>query len=379
VWAFNIVSLTEVKDLFKFFPERWTSGTYPKLDWIQVEISSYCNANCIYCPQAAYRNNWQQRYLPLEVFRRLIPAFRKTGLVYLQGWGEPFTHRGFLEMLRVAKHAGCRVGTTTNGTLLNRDLIEKLVNEGLDVIGFSLAGVDAKNDAIRKGTYIKAVLGSVEELHRAKAKYGSNNPRIHLAYMLLRSGLEDLEKLPGFLATAGADQTVVSSLSLVVDPALENEAVLASGEKAYLDLKDRLMDVGEGCAALGAHVHFHIVSPLKQDFRCSENVTQAVVVGSNGSLSPCVMKQIPAAGDNFHYFKGEKCQLEKLDFGNIIEESLHTVWHKKSTQSFLRKIRNGDPPQACRNCWKGWIDNSISHKDRAEEYHLVNHLKMFRA
>ena len=144
----------------------------PKLDWIQVEVSSYCNADCIYCPHTAYKQNWRNRYLSMEAFTNLVPAFSTTKLVYLQGWGEPFTHPQFFEMLKLAKKAGCRVGTTTNGTLLNRHLIEKLVIEGLDIVGFSLAGMDEKNDTIRRGTHIKIVLNCMEEIHRAKQKYG---------------------------------------------------------------------------------------------------------------------------------------------------------------------------------------------------------------
>ena len=67
-------------------------------------------------------------------------------------------------MLRIAKKAGCMVGTKTNGTILGREYIEKLVNEGMDIIGFSLAGVDEKNDSIRKGTYIKKVLHCIDRI-----------------------------------------------------------------------------------------------------------------------------------------------------------------------------------------------------------------------
>jgi hypothetical protein len=34
---------------------RWFPKSYPNLDWIQVEVSSYCNAGCIYCPHTAYK------------------------------------------------------------------------------------------------------------------------------------------------------------------------------------------------------------------------------------------------------------------------------------------------------------------------------------
>ena len=213
----------------------------PNLDWIQVEISSYCNADCIYCPHTAYKQNWRNRYLSMEAFTNLVPAFSTTKLVYLQGWREPFTHPQFFEMVRLAKEAGCRVGTTSNGTLLNHDIIARLINEGLDIIGFSLAGVDEKNDRIRKGTRIKKVLESMEEIHRAEQKYVSDTPAIHVAYMLLRCGIDELEKLPEFLSHAVADQTVVSSLSFVASPAMKSESILATGEKEYSELKQRLI------------------------------------------------------------------------------------------------------------------------------------------
>jgi MoaA/NifB/PqqE/SkfB family radical SAM enzyme len=338
------------------FIKRLFSYSYPQLDWIQVEISSDCNASCIYCPHTAFRANWQNRYLPLEAFQNLVPAFAGTHLVYLQGWGEPFTHPRFFEMLRIAKEAGCRVGTTTNATLLNRPTIEKIVDQGLDVIGFSLAGVDEKNDRIRRGTCIKKVLACMEEIHRAKNKYGADKPEIHIAYMLLRSGLDDLKKLPEFLSDTGAAQTVVSSLSYVVSPEMEKESVLASREK-YSELKDRLLDVGREAVKRGSDVHFHLVSPVQNNFSCSENIPRAVVVGSDGSLSPCVMKQIPVRGENVYCINGQTCVQQNLSFGKIQKQSLKTIRHGKQCRQFIREFRNGKGPVACQDCLKKQIEN----------------------
>jgi len=334
------------------FPRR-----HPALDWIQVEISSTCNASCIYCPHGAFRTNWQSRFLSLDAFRKLIPALRKTNLAYLQGWGEPFMHPQFFEMLQIAKASGCMVGTTTNGNLLDRGFIEKLVAQGLDVIGFSLAGIDKRNDKIRRGTQIKKVLKSIEEIHRVKDKYGAHRPEIHIAYMLLRSGLDDLEKLPEFLANTGAAQTVVSSLSYVVSPEMEREAVLARGKEGYSELKHRLLEVRGEATKREVDMHFHLVSPLRNNFSCSENVSKAVVVGSDGSLSPCVMKQIPVRGDNYYFTDGQKRLQQNLSFGNIQQEALKTIWHHKDYRQFIREFRSGHTPVACRNCLKKQIEN----------------------
>ena len=339
-----------------FLKHLW-QNTYPNLDWIQVEISSYCNGKCIYCPHTEYKKNWQNRYLPMEVFQNLIPALAKTRLVYLQGWGEPFTHPHFFDMLRIAKKAGCMVGTTTNGMLLNRGNIERLVNEDLDVIGFSLAGVDENNNSVRKGTQIKRVLECIDEIHKAKSKYLVDRPQIHIAYMLMRSGLDDLVKLPKFLANAGIAQTVISSLSLVVNPAMEAESILASGEVEFLELKNRLFDVRKAAVNLGTEVHFHIVSPFMEEFHCGENIGCAIVVGTDGSVSPCVMAQVPVEGENSYYFRGRRQKLRKLSFGNIGDDSLNTIWHRKEYKRFVGTFLRGEPPAFCLNCLKRFISN----------------------
>jgi MoaA/NifB/PqqE/SkfB family radical SAM enzyme len=329
--------------------------SYPRLDWIQVEVSSYCNADCIYCPHTAYRKNWQNRHLPMEVFERLIPAFAKTKLIYLQGWGEPFLHPDFFAMLQSAKQAGCLAGTTSNATILNDKTIERLVGEGLDVIGFSLAGIDEKNNVIRRGTSIKKTLACIETFQRIKSRQATENLRIHIAYMLLASGLADLERLPEFLANTGADQTVISSLSLAVNPAMDEEARLVRMPEDSGQLRQRLLEIKDAAAKQGAQVHFHLVAPQSADFKCSENVARAVVVGSAGSISPCVFTCMPVLEENFYYLKGQKQTQQNLSFGNIQTEDLNTIWHRKAYQEFVRAHARGKMPVICRNCYKGFV------------------------
>ena len=140
-------------------PLRWASWFCPRLDWIQVEITSHCNAACVYCPHTVYRDAWLDRHMTTDSFRKLSVALSKSRLVYLQGWGEPLTHPEFFEMVRMAKAVGCRVGTTTNGMSLDEEQCLRLVQEGVDIVAFSLAGVDERSDLIRQGTRFQAGVG----------------------------------------------------------------------------------------------------------------------------------------------------------------------------------------------------------------------------
>jgi hypothetical protein len=58
----------------------------PRFDWIQVEVTTHCQASCTYCPHTVYREHWAGRHLALATFRRLLPVLKRARLVHLQGW-----------------------------------------------------------------------------------------------------------------------------------------------------------------------------------------------------------------------------------------------------------------------------------------------------
>ncbi len=328
---------------------------YPRLDWIQIDISSYCGAECIYCPHTAYQKNWANRYLDDSIYELLRPAFQKTRLVYLQGWGEPFTHPNFFKFLDLAKRDGAMVGTTTNGTLITQQAADQIVDKGLDILCFSLAGIDKKNDAIRKGAPLKKVLHAIEKIHRAKNKYKTDRPGIHIAFMLLRSGLSDLEKLPDFVSETGANQTVVSSLSLVTRRELIKESMLVESEKEWPELRQRFLDIRSQAASRNTDIHFHIVAPFSKRTSCSENSSRALVIGSDGTVSPCVMKNLPVNGKIDYYFNNQKITYQPLNFGNIRHDPLNLIWNSPSCRNFRKKSLRY-PLDTCTKCCKLFID-----------------------
>jgi hypothetical protein len=66
---------------------RETVSSYflPTWDWIQLEVTSHCNAACSYCPHTVYRDNWSRQHFPLDLFERLLPVLSRARLLYLQG------------------------------------------------------------------------------------------------------------------------------------------------------------------------------------------------------------------------------------------------------------------------------------------------------
>ena len=328
----------------------------PKLDWIQVEVTSCCDGDCIYCPRHVYKKQWKNRQMPLDKFRSLKPAFKKTDLVHLQGWGEPLLHPEIMEMLKIVKDCRAKVGTTTNANRLNPSMAESLVMSGLNIIGFSLAGISAeKNDSIRKGTSLDSVIKAIENLQKAKEKLQSAYPDIHVAYMLLNSNLDELENMPEFFARLKVDQVVVSSLSLVCSPELKNESVLAETELQWEELIKRVEKVQEDAVRKGVDMHFQLVSPLAWPKPCGENVARALVVDAGGEVSPCVLANVPVTAGCTYYFGQEEIEFPKSSFGNTFEKPLGRIWRNPDFRRFRKRHLRGDLPSICQKCYKSRV------------------------
>ena len=332
--------------------DRWKDRLFrPTLDWVQVEINTDCDSKCVYCPRAVLGEAWPERRMSMETFVSILPlkarydVERAPTLVHLQGWGEPFLHPQFFDMVAHAKRGGYRVSTTSNGNLMDAALAERLVAAGFETLAFSLAGVDARNDKIRRGTSIERVMQAVATVDRVKRQRGTDRPAVNIAYMLLRSGLDAIERLPGFFGGAGIDTVVVSTLGLVPSPGLAKEAILPADDDEYRVLEERCDAAAEEAARHGFSLHFQLPRPGPRTGFCRENVSSALVVSAQGLVTPCVLSRFPAQPDDASYG-------DPFVFGDLATQSMREIWWSRRYLGFRRSFRAGTPPERCGSCIK---------------------------
>ncbi len=320
----------------------------PRLSWLQIEVTSHCNAACRYCPHTLYHQDWHASHLPWPLFQSLVPVFRRTDLVYLQGWGEPFLHPDFFSMVALARQAGCRVGTTTNATLLTEEVIHRLVASGLDILAFSLTGLAARHDYWRAGTSFSQVLAALWGVAQEKRRQGRKTPQVHIAYLLLRSGLPDLVDLPQTLAGLEISQVVVSTLDLVAAPELRSEAWKLASPAELQKLSQQLAAVVRAGAQRGVTIHPPILTSGPHPV-CPENILRAAVVSAQGDVAPCVYRNLPIqSGQQYHQSLPQP--LLSCHFGNLQDQPFWTIWQQQAYRAFRRAWQRGQPPADCRSC-----------------------------
>ncbi len=323
----------------------------PRFDCIQVEVTTHCQAACSYCPHTLCRDRWTSNHLPLAMFRRLLPDLKRANLVHLQGWGEPFLHPDIFSLISLARDAGCQVGTTTNGMLLDKDMLARLVDLEVAVVAFSLAGVGENNDRVRRGARFATVLEKIKILHEIKARKGAVLPQVHVAYMLLRSGLADLACLPRALAGLGVSQVVVSTLDFVGEPALAQESLRLITPEEHREAAARLDSLVNRSRGLGLSVHGALPPPGQSPPACPENLHRALVVAADGEVTPCVFLNLPVNNATLVNAQG-KHPWERLSFGNLAGKSLTAIWKSPAYRQFRRALSRGPVSPPCHHCLK---------------------------
>lgn len=332
-------------------------------DWLQVEVSAICNASCAYCVLTCYKDQWGGELMDMQTFERLRPSFALSDMVFLQGWGEPLLHPKFWDMVRAVKSANAKVGFTTNGVPLVDKHINNLFAERVDIMGVSLAGTTAAcHEKFRQGCDFARIEKALKKISQMKRGNQAEGPSVHLAFMLLRSNWQELNRLPALAAEWGASQVVVNNLSFIGTEAMRDESLLLQPE-LWPEVSNALESAKKEAEREGILLHYYQPHMEEPCAICTENILNACFISYSGDLSPCVMTNISLQpGEAAEYwFQNEIYPVENYVLGNIGERSLPDIWKaekaRKFRAAFEERLSMDQPgthqlPAPCRRCYK---------------------------
>lgn len=122
-----------------------------KFKKIYIEITNVCNMNCSFCPPT----NREKTFMEEIFFQEIIDKIKGfTDYIYLHIKGEPFLHPDILNLIDIANKSNLKVNITSNGAILNYDVLNK---NNLRQINFSLHSFE-EDDNEKKERYIYDIL-----------------------------------------------------------------------------------------------------------------------------------------------------------------------------------------------------------------------------
>jgi len=302
----------------------------------QIEVSTYCSAECQMCPKNCFPEEWTFDSMSMESFQRISPHFPLAKWVYLQGWGEPLENQHLMEMLKIAKEAGCRTGFTTNAALLTEEVCRNLLEVGLDLMVVSLGGAHKEShQQLRTGSNFERLIRHVEGLTKVKQEVKSDNPTLKLSMLMTRMNIQELPEVVTLAARLGADEFMGTNIDYLpgercnILRAFHHE----SATEAFQESIDKAHQRGK---ELGIKVRTY---PLKAEevLVCEADPPKNLFVSVDGSVAPCIYLRIPKKGEIPRIFMHKQYMVPQTIFGNIHHKDLMEIWNEETYKSF-RKV-----------------------------------------
>jgi len=205
----------------------WCKGKAKAPFKVDTELHRRCNLRCLPCFRREprdfnYNKDSEENELSLEKWLDLVRQAKELGILIwnIEGGGEPFACRELcFAVMKEVKKQGMYGIVTTNGTLLDKDDIKKIVEMGWDRIHFSIDAADAEtHDYLRnvKGSFEKTIT-TVKLLNKYKAKHKKENPMLTLNIVISNKNYNKLAGYIEFAHKLKADYIFVEPLMVYSD------------------------------------------------------------------------------------------------------------------------------------------------------------------
>ncbi|MCX8085850.1 MAG: heme d1 biosynthesis radical SAM protein NirJ [Rhodocyclaceae bacterium] len=166
-----------------------------------------CNLACKHCYSLSADKDFAGELSTDEVFR-VLADLRASGVpaLILSG-GEPLLRPDFFAIAARSKALGFYTALSTNGTLIDARMMEKIASIGFDYVGISLDGLRATHDRFRRkeGAFEKS-LAALRLCRDAGLKVG-------VRFTLTQDNFADLPGLLGLVEDEGIDRFYLSHLN----------------------------------------------------------------------------------------------------------------------------------------------------------------------
>jgi radical SAM protein with 4Fe4S-binding SPASM domain len=307
---------------------------------LQLEPSNLCNLNCLTCVVGAQMMSRPSALMPAEMYRNIIDQVKNfVHLLVFWSWGEPFTNKDAISMIRYAKDQGLLVHTSTNGHFFQkREQARQVVDSGLDSLVVAVDGIDqATYEKYRKGGRLNLVIKSIENLVAERISVGVTHPLITFRFIVMKHNEHQINRVRDFAKQLGVD--LVSFRSAVV-------------QRCEVNLEDRLAPnlaefqqfTYEGSPSAGQRI--------RQDNVYCHRPYANLTVFSNGDVVSCE--------NDFN---------ATIPFGNVSNQSLNEILSSKQARVFFEKFReNLDHLHFCKDC----EIRDMKHQTHNVQTHILN-------
>ena len=300
--------------------------------FLEFDIINSCNINCVGCyyhselKNDRYSDEWKKFKLPKDSLYQLIDEASSidTGNVLLTGNGETLLYPDIVNVVKEikARDMGCVI--VTNGTLIDKEMIDGFIDVKLDHIIFSLWDYDERRYAkLRPGHESKLEKIKYWLTRSGRAAY----PKVNVVYLVNAENYKFLEDMIKFALKYNVDK-ITFKLMRVYDDLTVNYFLNPDQINAVIKELNRLNSKYSKSIATNIKQFVQFLSSMQPEkylylnnflrsFPCYIGWFYAVIL-DNGDVIPC-------------------CGCRKYVMGNVYKDKLSNIWNSPKYKEFRYK------------------------------------------
>lgn len=306
---------------------------------VMFEPFSSCNYECPLCPSGLGILKREYAKMTFDSFKKYLSPLRfTTEYVTLWHFGEPFLNGELDKFVDYCKKYYIKTQISTNGSLLEGELLKRVLIAGVDRLIISLDTYDGDiYPRYRVGGDFNKIISNIQNTIKLRDELKSQT-KIIVQYMIMKEN-EDIEKMKVHGKTLGVDEILIKTVGL--GTAIKD---LKKGEEFFPENKDfrRYNMMTDDC-----------VVTKYNDFSC-KYAWKRMLVCSDGTCVVCVRDQ------NNEYIMGN------LNGNTNIKD----VWNGKKYQQFRKLLLTDNKDisfcQRCPERLKYKLDPWVSKEEQSK-------------
>lgn len=174
----------------------------------EIELTNRCNLACVQCLRSRGLKPYRLGSMDFETYKKVLAQFPYLLNLSLNGFGEALKYEGFFDIVEYSRKElpWAKIGIYSNGTLIDQEKAERLVDVRLTEINVSIdAATPETYRKVRRGGELSEVHGGLERLVRARAAAHAKFPMIGVNFVMLNENRGELVPFIEQAADLGVD------------------------------------------------------------------------------------------------------------------------------------------------------------------------------
>lgn len=149
----EIIKNIKIKNLDKLYEYRQKLYWKPLLRDLFLEVTSRCNARCEHCGSSCGDKVVENEISAEDLKKTLLDIsnhYNAHDILLNVTGGEPLLRKDLFDIMEYANELGFRWGMTSNGMLINDEILDKMNKTNMETISISIDGLKETHEKFRK-------------------------------------------------------------------------------------------------------------------------------------------------------------------------------------------------------------------------------------